>query len=199
MNLIGWRCHPTPCGFLRCSLSGWRPRLWHGAKARASALVWRRFAAGVLRNSEESQGFSAIERCSLNFAKDSRWLCRGLYVSCTTSATTSRPSGSCMFRVPLNPLPGNYELRLFSNNGFVLLATSNPLTYNNLRPTRGIIPVPVHSQVANEVEKCRCVYYSGKRVCEKIFVRHTGCSFFSAVYSSTSRRARRCRRSTAAR
>jgi hypothetical protein len=50
------------------------------------------------------------------------------YVSCTASATTARASGSCSFQIPVNPPPGTYELRLFSNNGFTRLATSNPLT-----------------------------------------------------------------------
>jgi hypothetical protein len=50
------------------------------------------------------------------------------YVSCTTTATSARASGSCSLQIPINVPPGAVEVRLFSNNGFTKLATSNPLT-----------------------------------------------------------------------
>jgi PKD repeat protein len=50
------------------------------------------------------------------------------YLSCSKATTAVRPSGSCPFVLP-NPLAsGAYELRLFANNGFSRLATSEPLT-----------------------------------------------------------------------
>ena len=50
--------------------------------------------------------------------------------SCTpTAGTTALASGSCMFTVPgLSNIAGTYELRLFSNDSFTQLATSNPVT-----------------------------------------------------------------------
>src|SRR5262249_31766551 len=42
--------------------------------------------------------------------------------------TTGTASGSVPFPVPLGTAPGSYELRLFSNNGFTRLATSNSFT-----------------------------------------------------------------------
>lgn len=47
--------------------------------------------------------------------------------SCTrTAGTTTLSSGSCSFTMP--SANGTYELRLFSNNGYTLLATSNEVT-----------------------------------------------------------------------
>jgi hypothetical protein len=50
------------------------------------------------------------------------------YVSCTTSPTTARASGSCTLAIPINAPAGSFELRLFSSNTLNRLATSNPLT-----------------------------------------------------------------------
>jgi hypothetical protein len=48
--------------------------------------------------------------------------------SCTTTAGgTAATSGSCKFTIPTT---GTYELRVFSNNSYTLLATSNPVTAN---------------------------------------------------------------------
>jgi hypothetical protein len=49
------------------------------------------------------------------------------YVSCSKTATTAKVSGSCTFQIPVNPPAGNFNLRLFSNDGFSLLATSNTI------------------------------------------------------------------------
>ena len=49
------------------------------------------------------------------------------YVSCTRTATTPKASGNCTFTIPGNPPPGNYNLRLFSNNGYSQLGTSNTM------------------------------------------------------------------------
>jgi hypothetical protein len=48
-----------------------------------------------------------------------------IYVSCTKTAGTARPSGSCPFIVPASVVPGNYELRLLANNGYVALASTS--------------------------------------------------------------------------
>ena len=51
-----------------------------------------------------------------------------VYVSCSRTAGSASPAGSCPFVLP-NPLvAGNYELRLFAANGYTRLATSNQLT-----------------------------------------------------------------------
>jgi hypothetical protein len=49
------------------------------------------------------------------------------YVSCTTSPTTARASGSCSLQIPINAPVGSFELRLFSSNTLNRLATSNSL------------------------------------------------------------------------
>ena len=47
--------------------------------------------------------------------------------SCTQVAgNTAKSSGSCSF--PMTVAGGNYEFRLFSNDGFTRLATSNAVT-----------------------------------------------------------------------
>ena len=51
-----------------------------------------------------------------------------IYVSCSNSAGASSTAGSCAFVLPNNLAPGMYALRLFTNNGFTLLATSNSFT-----------------------------------------------------------------------
>jgi hypothetical protein len=51
-----------------------------------------------------------------------------IYVSCSQTPDSPRASGSCPFAIAGNLAPGNYELRLFANNGFTRLATSNTFT-----------------------------------------------------------------------
>ena len=51
-----------------------------------------------------------------------------IYVSCSNSAGAARAQGSCPFALPGKLLPGTYELRLFTNDGFIRLATSNNFT-----------------------------------------------------------------------
>ena len=51
-----------------------------------------------------------------------------MYVSCTKSAGSAAAAGTCPFVVPFWISNGTYELRLFANNVFTLLATSNPFT-----------------------------------------------------------------------
>jgi fibronectin type 3 domain-containing protein len=50
------------------------------------------------------------------------------YVSCSKTSGSPLASGSCPFIVPSSLAPGTYQLRLFANNGFTLLATSNNFT-----------------------------------------------------------------------
>ena len=49
------------------------------------------------------------------------------YVSGTKTPTTAKVSGTCTFPIPVNPPVGNFNLQLFSNNGFTLLATSTTI------------------------------------------------------------------------
>src|SRR5207249_2193482 len=52
-----------------------------------------------------------------------------IYVSCSQVAGAAAASGSCAFPIPSStPAGTTYELRLFANNGFTRLATSNTLT-----------------------------------------------------------------------
>jgi uncharacterized protein (DUF1800 family) len=51
-----------------------------------------------------------------------------IYVSCSKSPGSAGASRSCPFVLPANLAPGAYNTRLFSNDGFTRLATSNPLT-----------------------------------------------------------------------
>jgi len=51
-----------------------------------------------------------------------------LYVSCTQTPGSPLAAGSCAFTVPTETAAGSYEMRLFANNGYNLLATSNTLT-----------------------------------------------------------------------
>ncbi|HVF64853.1 MAG TPA: PQQ-dependent sugar dehydrogenase [Casimicrobiaceae bacterium] len=51
-----------------------------------------------------------------------------VYVSCTQSPGSPRPSGSCPFVIPSTLPAGNYELRLLANNGFTSLSTSETIS-----------------------------------------------------------------------
>ena len=51
-----------------------------------------------------------------------------MYVSCSKTPGSPRPSGSCPFTVPNTLAPGNYQLRLFANGDLVPLAGSNSFT-----------------------------------------------------------------------
>src|SRR5215467_9419244 len=53
-----------------------------------------------------------------------------MYVSCSQTSGVARASGSCLYGLPNTT--GTYELRLFSNDNFTLLATSNPFTASTL-------------------------------------------------------------------
>src|SRR4249920_3814791 len=48
-----------------------------------------------------------------------------IYVSCSKSAGGAPPNGSCPFLIPGSLSNGTYDLRLFTNNGYTRLATSN--------------------------------------------------------------------------
>ncbi len=49
-----------------------------------------------------------------------------IYVGCTQMPGDPQAGGSCLFIIPADLMPGSYELRLFSNDGFTRLAVSNP-------------------------------------------------------------------------
>jgi Domain of unknown function (DUF1929) len=50
------------------------------------------------------------------------------YVNCSQTPGGPVPSGSCAIPVPASAVPGTYQLRLFRNDGFVKMATSNNFT-----------------------------------------------------------------------
>jgi len=49
-----------------------------------------------------------------------------IYVSCSQSPAAAAAAGSCPFTIPSALSPGSYELRLYANDSFTRLATSNP-------------------------------------------------------------------------
>jgi len=51
-----------------------------------------------------------------------------IYVSCSQAPGSARAAGSCAFTIPATVAGGSYELRLFSNNGYTKLATSNAVS-----------------------------------------------------------------------
>jgi hypothetical protein len=51
-----------------------------------------------------------------------------IYVSCSQTPGAAAAAGSCPFTIPGSLTPGTYELRLFSNNAYTRLATSNTFT-----------------------------------------------------------------------
>ena len=54
-----------------------------------------------------------------------------IYVSCSMTPGSSRASGSCSYALPATLSLGNYELRLFANDGFTRLAATNGLALTN--------------------------------------------------------------------
>ena len=62
--------------------------------------------------------------------------------SCTYSPGTARTSGSCAFTVPTNFSAGTYEFRLFANDGYTLLASSNAFTVTGATPSPTISVTP---------------------------------------------------------
>jgi hypothetical protein len=51
-----------------------------------------------------------------------------IYVSCTSLANVVAPSGTCQFATSNYLSAGNYEFRLFTNDSYTRIATSNPVT-----------------------------------------------------------------------
>jgi hypothetical protein len=55
-----------------------------------------------------------------------------MYVSCSQSRGSSRASGSCSYSLPSTLPTGNYELRLFVNDIYLRLETSNIVSVKSL-------------------------------------------------------------------
>ncbi len=71
----------------------------------------------------------------------SKWV----YVSCSQTPTNPQAAGSCSFTIPDSIAPGQYEFRLFANNGFTKLATSSLITVMPAIPAvLSVSPVPVN-------------------------------------------------------
>jgi hypothetical protein len=66
-----------------------------------------------------------------------------MYVSCSQSPGAAQGSGSCPFTIPGNLANGTYELRFLSNDGYVSVATSNPITVST-------VTLPVVTIVASD-------------------------------------------------
>src|SRR6185312_4950595 len=66
-----------------------------------------------------------------------------MYVSCSQSPGAAQASGSCPFTIPGNLANGTYELRFLSNDGYVSVATSNPITVST-------VTLPVVTIVASD-------------------------------------------------
>src|SRR6185436_1305176 len=66
-----------------------------------------------------------------------------IYVSCSKTPSDSRAAGSCSFGVPATVAPGTYQLRLLSNDGFTLLATSNNVAVTSSGPTVAASPANI--------------------------------------------------------
>ena len=72
-----------------------------------------------------------------------------IYVSCSTIAGTARASGSCSYLLPATLSAGNYELRLFANDGFTRLATTSSFTVTvggTTSPTLTVSPTTVKAR-----------------------------------------------------
>jgi hypothetical protein len=67
-----------------------------------------------------------------------------VYVSCTQTPGAARASGSCTFAIPSTIAAGTYELRLFANGQFSLLASSNGFTVTAPgAPTFAVTPTTI--------------------------------------------------------
>ncbi len=68
-----------------------------------------------------------------------------IYVGCSQKATTTAPSGACAVSIPPSTAAGQYEFRLFSNDGYTKLATSAPFVVKPLSPTIGGFPASINA------------------------------------------------------
>src|SRR5262249_35148742 len=72
-----------------------------------------------------------------------------IYVSCSKSPVTAHASGSCSYSLPRKISLGSYELRLFANDGFTRLATSNTLTVSTSKNSTTSIVLANATSTAN--------------------------------------------------
>jgi photosystem II stability/assembly factor-like uncharacterized protein len=59
-----------------------------------------------------------------------------LYLNCADTPTDAYAHGSCRFLIPADLSPGRYEIRLFANGQFWLLATSNTFQVRKAKPSK---------------------------------------------------------------
>ena len=83
----------------------------------AGGMVTATWSGIVAPSSTDWIGLYAPSAADTNFIS---WM----YVSCTKTASNALASGSCSYTLPATLAAGNYELRLFSNDGYTRLATS---------------------------------------------------------------------------
>jgi hypothetical protein len=78
-----------------------------------------------------------------------------MYVNCSSTAGLAAAAGSCAFTTPASLASGAYELRLFANNSFVRLATSNTFTVTVAALSLTASPVTVGSGETVSVQWAR--------------------------------------------
>lgn len=66
--------------------------------------------------------------------------------SCTQTPGTARPSGQCLFNIPSNAQAGNFNLRLYRNDGYGKIATSETIVVS-IPPGGQGIPSPNGTRV----------------------------------------------------
>jgi VCBS repeat protein len=66
-----------------------------------------------------------------------------VYVSCSQVPSSPLSSGSCSFGIPQTVAPGTYELRLYRNDGYTRLATSNGFTVTSSGTSLSVNPSTV--------------------------------------------------------
>ena len=88
-----------------------------------------------------------------------------MYVSCSQTAGGASASGACPLTIPGTLVNGNYELRLFANDGFTRLATSpliavTPLATNMLilSPSRSVAAAPNVATISIARQECNAVF-----------------------------------------
>jgi len=100
----------------------------------------------------------------------------GMYVSGSSDQahvswqyTGGASSGSLPFNVPISATAGNYELRLFSNNGYLRLATSNSFTVSSAAISGTVnlsgSPLPGVALAAGTGTSCSSTNASGQYTC----------------------------------
>src|SRR5262245_7649307 len=98
----------------------------------AGGMVTATWSGIVAPTSRDWVGLYAPSAADTNFIS---WM----YVSCTQTASNALASGSCSYTLPATLASGNYELRLFSNDGYTRLATSKSFSVAVSRDPKSVV------------------------------------------------------------